>query len=145
MKLLRIVYAAVSCAMFAGVAVQVFLAGFAIFGGSNFEVHVGFGYLLGLIVFVQVIAALAARAPRRLLAITGLLVLLTNLQPVFIAVGKPPDGVAALGALHPVNAMFIFAIASFVAWRSVAVATVARPDTSMRSASVEGTGSEVQP
>ncbi len=76
---------------------------------------------------------------------TGLLFVLTSLQLVLIGFGKPPDGIPAIGALHPVNAMLIFSLAGFVAWRSWALAGRVRSGSGRQSAVAIGGRSEVQP
>ena len=103
----------------AAIVVQVFLAGAAIgnLGGSgNFSTHVEFGYTaLGLLALLLVVTAVVARRPRRDVGLVVLLVVLYVVQTVLPTFkGSAP----ALAALHPVNALLLFAVAGWYAWRT---------------------------
>jgi hypothetical protein len=122
MVLLR-VHALAAIVYVAAIVVQVFLAGAAIanLGGSgNFTTHVEFGYTwLGIASLVLVVTALAARRPRRDVGIAlGILVLyvIQTLLPTF------RTSTPALAALHPVNALLLFALAAWYARRISQVA-----------------------
>jgi hypothetical protein len=122
MVLLR-VHALAAIVYVAAIVVQVFLAGAAManLGGSgNFTTHVEFGYTwLGIASLVLVVTALAARRPRRDVAIAlGILVLyvIQTLLPTF-RTSSP-----ALAALHPVNALLLFGLAAWYARRISQVA-----------------------
>jgi hypothetical protein len=122
MFLLR-VHALAAIVYVAAIVVQVFLAGAAManLGGSgNFTTHVEFGYTwLGIASLVLVVTALAARRPRRDVAIAlGILVLfvIQTLLPTF-RTSSP-----ALAALHPVNALLLFGLAAWYARRISLVA-----------------------
>jgi hypothetical protein len=122
MVLLR-VHALAAIVYVAAIVVQVFLAGAAManLGGSgNFTTHVEFGYTrLGIASLVLVVTALAARRPRRDVAIAlGILVLyvIQTLLPTF-RTSSP-----ALAALHPVNALLLFGLAAWYARRISLVA-----------------------
>ncbi|HXI79830.1 MAG TPA: DUF6220 domain-containing protein [Verrucomicrobiae bacterium] len=122
MLLLRL-HAAAAVIFVAAIIIQVFLAGAAIanLGGSgNFESHIEFGYTwVGLASLALVLTALAARRPRRDVAIViGVLVL-------YIVQTLLPGARASLpwvAALHPVNALFLFAIAIWYARRMLRTA-----------------------
>ena len=122
MLLLRL-HAAAAVIFVAAIIIQVFLAGAAIanLGGSgNFESHIEFGYTwVGLASLALVLTALAARRPRRGVAIViGVLVL-------YIVQTLLPGARASLpwvAALHPVNALFLFAIAIWYARRMLRTA-----------------------
>jgi hypothetical protein len=108
----------------AAIVVQVFLAGAAIanLGGSgNFSTHIEFGYTeLGILALVLLATALIARRPRREVGIVVLLVVLYVVQTVLPSFkGSTP----ALAALHPVNALLLFAVAAWYAWRVWRVTT----------------------
>ncbi len=117
---LRQVHAFVAWAFVASVVVQVFLAGLAIpqLGGrGSFETHREFGYLIGLLTLIVVLAAIAARAGRRrILQAAGLLVL-------YVVQSSLPYMDPALplaAALHPVNALVMFGLGVLYArqvWR----------------------------
>jgi hypothetical protein len=122
MVLLR-VHALAAIVYVAAIVVQVFLAGAAIanLGGSgNFTTHDEFGYTwLGIASLVLVVTALAARRPRRDVGIAlGILVLyvIQTLLPTF------RTSTPALAALHPVNALLLFALAAWYARRISQVA-----------------------
>ena len=122
MLLLRL-HAAAAVIFVAAIIIQVFLAGAAIanLGGSgNFESHIEFGYTwVGLASLALVLTALAARRPRRDVAIViGVLVL-------YIVQTLLPGARASfpwVAALHPVNALFLFAIAVWYARRMLRTA-----------------------
>ena len=102
------------------ILVQVFLAGAGIFAGPRFwPMHEMFGMILTLVPLVLVVLALFARLPRRFAWLGGLLFVLTGLQPALISLpGKL--GLPLLAALHPVNAVIIFALTallSLLAWQ----------------------------
>jgi hypothetical protein len=92
--------------------VQVFLAGQAIanLGGSgDFSTHLGVGYTIGIIQLAALILAFPAGLPRRDIGISaGILVLQTVLPPL-----KSVSPV--LVALHPVNALLLFAVSAWYA------------------------------
>lgn len=134
---MRAVYRYLSLLVFVAVVVQVGFAGYGAFAvahdiddnGSvdedmftdSFGLHMGFGYLVILLGLILLIVALISRHRIKHSAILfGLLVL----QFVLALAGY---GVAALGFLHPVNALVIFGLTGWIAmteWRSrSAVAT----------------------
>jgi hypothetical protein len=124
--MVRLVHAAVAWLLVAAIVVQVWLAGTAIpqLGGSgSFGTHAGFGLLIGLITLVLFITALPTGLGRRRilqsLGFVGLFIVQSSL---------PYVGVAAIEALHPVNAIVMFVASLFYAravWRERAVAPTA--------------------
>ncbi len=120
----RQIHALAAWLFVASIVIQVFLAGAAIanLGGSgDFKTHIEFGYtVVGLIALAVVLTAVAARVGRREIGISfGLLVLYV----VQTALPQFRASVPALAALHPVNAMLLFALAVWYArraWREVA-------------------------
>jgi len=103
----------------AAIVIQVFLAGAAIanLGGSgDFATHREFGYsVVGLVALAVLITAVAGGLPRRQIGISfGLLVLyiVQTLLPTF------KSTVSWVAALHPVNALLLFALAIWVARRA---------------------------
>jgi hypothetical protein len=108
----------------AAIVVQVFLAGAAIanLGGSgNFSTHIDFGYTwLGILAVVLLATALIARRPRREVGIVVLLVVLYVVQTILPSF---KGSATALAALHPVNALLLFAVAAWYAWRVWRVTT----------------------
>lgn len=116
--LMRRVHAGAAWLFVASIVVQVFLIGAAIqeLGGSNdFSAHAGFGYLIGFIALVLVVTAVLARAGRNAIALSlGLLVLyvIQTVLPGFKA------SMPWVSALHPVNALVMFAVSIWYARRA---------------------------
>ena len=100
------------------IVVQVFLAGAAIanLGGSgDFTTHREFGYTwVGLASLAVVLTALAARRPRFDVGIAVGLLLLYIVQTML---PNARASVPWVAALHPVNALFLFAAAVWYARR----------------------------
>jgi len=96
----------------AAIALQFYAAGLAVFGVSTFMTHALFGYSMILGASILLTLTLAARLARRIKVLAGLVLLLTVLQPVLALIRTP---IPALAALHPVNALIIFAIAARIA------------------------------
>ncbi|HWH24050.1 MAG TPA: DUF6220 domain-containing protein [Candidatus Limnocylindria bacterium] len=102
-----------------GIALQVFLAGIALrnLGGTgDFGLHVEFGYTgVGLLSLAVVLSAVGARLSGRDTAMAfGLLVL------YFVQTALPAlrTAVPVMAALHPVNALLLFALAVWYARRA---------------------------
>ena len=110
----------------AAIALQFYAAGLAIFGVSTFMSHALFGYSMILGATILLILTLVARLPGRTKMLATLVLGLTVLQPVLALIRTP---VPALAALHPVNALIIFAIAARIA-SSTALPAAARPVSS---------------
>jgi len=111
-------YAALAWALVVCVAVQVLLAGMAVFVDPlNWVRHVAFVHVFELIPVLMLILAVVARASRGQGLYLGpvLLWFLISLQYAFADAGK-----TVVAALHPVNALVIF-------WYAVHVATRVRP------------------
>ena len=118
MALLR-VHAAAAAIFVVAILVQVFLAGLAIanLGGSGtFSTHIEFGYTwIGLAALALLVTAIAARRPRRDIGIALALLVLYVVQTVLPSFRASTPWVAAL---HPVNALFLFALAAWYARRA---------------------------
>jgi mercuric ion transport protein len=98
------------------VAVQIYLAGMAVFAVpavNDFETHRNFGYLFGLLTLVLIVLAIMARLPGRVIGASALLLVLFALQSVFVAMRASTP---AFAALHPLNGFVIFLISLWVAW-----------------------------
>lgn len=115
-------HAAVAALFVVAIVVQVFLAGAALanLGGSgNFATHIDFGYTgIGIAALALVLTALTARRPRREVGIALALLVLYVVQTALPSFRSSAPWVAAL---HPVNALFLFALAAWYArraWRS---------------------------
>jgi hypothetical protein len=121
----------------AGVVLQVVLAGLGVFSDPrSFITHREFGYLLGTATLVLLVLALVGRAPRRVIGLCALLLVLFALQSVFIALRASAPEVAAL---HPLNGFLILLVAITVtraAW-SLRGDEVAAPTSATLTASAE--------
>lgn len=121
----------------AGVVVQVVLAGLGVFSDPrSFITHREFGYLLGMLTLVLLVLALVSRAPRRVIGLCALLLVLFASQSVFIVLRTSAPEVAAL---HPLNGFLILLVAITVtraAW-ALREDAVAAPSTPTLTASAE--------
>jgi hypothetical protein len=109
------------------IIVQAYLAGQGLpqLGGtSGFEAHIGFGYSIGIVVLVILIAALVGRAPR---GQVGLSVALMVLYVVQTSLPFAKAGSPAIAALHPANAMLLLILAIYVALRARRLVAGATP------------------
>jgi len=116
---LQLLHAIAAWAFVAAIVIQVFLAGAALtqLGGSGiFATHIDFGYsAVGIAALAVLLTALVARAPRRDIGISFLLLILYVVQTLLpIARASIP----AVAALHPVNAMLLFGLATWYAVRA---------------------------
>jgi uncharacterized membrane protein len=123
--LMRQVHAWLAWVFVAAIVVQVFLAGLAIpqlGGNGSFATHRDFGYLIGLLTLLVLIAAVLTRAGRRrILQATGLLALYV----VQSSLPYMDPGLPAAAALHPVVALVMFGLGVLYAravWRERAAA-----------------------
>jgi uncharacterized protein DUF6220 len=106
--------------------VQVFLAGLGVFDDPGaFITHRDFGYLIGLLTLVLLVAAIVGRLGGRQIGLVVLLMIQYALQSVFVAMRSDFPAVAAL---HPVNGFLIL----LVTW------IIAREAWSARAAIFEG-------
>jgi uncharacterized protein DUF6220 len=117
--------------LFLAVVVQVALAGYGAFyavdkaddNGSistdavehGFNAHAVLGTIIVVVMLLLLIVALAGRLGRSYLHYAGGLFLLGILQMVFAALGA---AVPALGVLHAINALAIYAAAALLAHRA---------------------------
>jgi uncharacterized protein DUF6220 len=116
---LRWLHAAAAVLFLAAIVVQVFLAGAAItnLGGSgDFGSHIEFGYTwVGLASLAVLVTAALARRPRRDVGIAAALLLLYIVQTMLPGAKA---SLPAVAALHPVNALLLFALAAWYARRA---------------------------
>lgn len=114
---LRLVHALAAVVLVIAVMVQVFLAGAALLqlgGDGDFRTHIDFGYTaVGLAALAVVVTAALARVGRRRIGISVLLLVLYIVQTSLPYAKKD---IPAIAALHPVNAMILFALATWFAW-----------------------------
>lgn len=85
------------------IAIQVFLAGMAVFGGAaNWGMHTGFVHVFELLPLVMIPLAFLGRLPNRLRWHPLAVFVLIGRQYALAQAGTP------VAALHPVNALLIF-------------------------------------
>ena len=99
------------------IGLQIYVMGLALFGVTSFMPHATLGYAMILGALVLTILTVSAKMPRRAKLLSVAVLALTVLQPVLVLTlrGNAP----ALAALHPLNALVIFAMAAGVAQRTV--------------------------
>ncbi|MBW3613407.1 MAG: hypothetical protein KY392_06050 [Chloroflexi bacterium] len=115
----RWAYAILAWTFVVGLAVQVFLAGMGIFGGTrNFEAHVGLGWLLHLVPLLILASAALSRGGRRHWGWALILAVVVFVVPILVLAR---DVSPAIAALHPVAAMVAFWLAIVVARHSLEV------------------------
>ena len=135
----RVAYQWLAWLFVACVIVQFFLAGLGVFAGAaNFELHRNWGYTFGYLLFVLIAAALVGRMPRAAWAAPIGVIVLFALQSVFVALRANAPVIAAL---HPVNAVAIFAAAWWIARSSSVWQRAGEPPPSS-SASTDAAASE---
>lgn len=118
---MRVLFAVFAWLFVVAVLVQVFLAGVGFFvpGIDEFSYHRQFGWLLHGAPILVILAAWAAHPGRRTMWLCGALLLLVAIQP-FLPGMRIDMPYAA--ALHPVNALVIFAIGLAIALRATDLA-----------------------
>jgi lysylphosphatidylglycerol synthetase-like protein (DUF2156 family) len=113
-----VIYTALAVVFLLSVVVQVFLAGAGIFASASWlSSHGIFGHVLPVIPLLMLILGLVGRLPRTLNWLTVLLLVLVYIQPWFIYLARSV-GTPLLAALHPVNALAIFALALYLLYRT---------------------------
>jgi hypothetical protein len=108
----RRVYVGLAGLFALGVIAQAFLAGAMILISNDWRPwHIGIGHALSspipLLPLLMVILSFVGRLPRADKWLTGLLFVLAMAQPFFLYLRGP---LPLLGALHPANAMLLFAL-----------------------------------
>jgi hypothetical protein len=117
----RVAFAVVAWLFVAAIVVQVFLAGVGLFvrGFDTFSYHRALGWLLHLAPLIVLLFAWGAHPGRATMWLSGLLLLLVAIQPFLPAMRNDMPYAAAL---HPVNALAIFAIGLVIALRATSLA-----------------------
>jgi mercuric ion transport protein len=134
----RIVFALIAWLFLSGVILQVLLAGAALFELTNWQAHMGFGWMLGSVPILMLIVAAVGRFERRLFLPTTALTIVAAIQPELAAAR---DDAPLVAAFHPLNAMLVFWLGWTVARRSIE--RLALPDRLRRTAA--GAGSVTDP
>ena len=114
--LARLAFAAVATLFVGCLTVQVLLVGVDIFADMGGSIHRDFAYVYGWLTPVLVLLAGFAGARRSTRDLTIILVVLFAIQVVLPTLR---DSLPLLAALHPVNALAIFAIGVAVAAQAV--------------------------
>ena len=124
---MRVAFAVVAWLFVAAVVWQVFLAGVGLFvpGSDRFSDHRAFGWLLHLAPIVVLLFAWGAHPGSTTMWLSGLLLLLVGIQP-FLPLMRSDMPFAA--ALHPVNALAIFAVGLVIARRATTLARSPSPE-----------------
>ncbi len=128
--LFRQIHAGLAWLLVVAILIQVWLAGAAIpqLGGQGgFGAHRDFGYLIGLVTLLLLIAAIAARAGRRRISQAAGLLALYVVQS---SLPYMDPALPAAAALHPVNALVMFGLAFWYArqvWRERTVGAAIEP------------------
>jgi mercuric ion transport protein len=119
--------------IFAGcLVVQVFLAGLGAFGTADgFAPHRQWAYTFGYLILVNIVVAIVAGLPRRLVGLTALAAVLFILQSVLVALRDVSIGIAAI---HPVNGFLILLVALVVARDATALRRSPDPTEPSRAA-----------
>jgi hypothetical protein len=115
----RWLFAAAAVAYAAGIAIQVLLAGAALFEMIDFVPHYQLGWGLSSAPLLLIPPAILARAGRGTILLTVALAFDAVLQPELAAAR---DTMPVVAAVHPLNAMLLFSLAVLVARRAVALA-----------------------
>ena len=111
----RKIFAGLAWLFVLAVAIQFFLAGLGVLGGESLEAHRQWGFIvLHLLPILMIVAAIVGRMGRTVIGLTVLLLLLVFVQPLFADPALDPRW---LRSLHVLNALFIFALGSYLAQR----------------------------
>jgi Family of unknown function (DUF6220) len=111
-RVILYVHQGLAWVILAGVLLQFYLAGMALFGAASFEFHRTLGYLLTVPILLLLILALVGLVGWRLIALSALLVILTIVQMMLPSLRISAPWVAAL---HPVNALALLGVSVSIA------------------------------
>lgn len=123
----RIAYLVLAWAFLAGVVIQVFVIGLALFGGTSTELHVNIGWILHLAPLLIVLAAALSRAGRHHWVAALALAAVVFVVPILVLAR---DSSPAIAALHPVAAIVAFWLAVVVARNSLEAVRTPGDETS---------------
>ena len=111
-RVARYVYLGLAVAFVIGLVIQVFYAGMGVFKASDFEVHIGLGWMLHLVPILILAAAAVGRAGKRRILWAAALAATIFVVPILALMRADAPAVAAL---HPVAAVISFWLAIVVA------------------------------
>jgi hypothetical protein len=106
------------------IVLQLYLAGYGVFAFSGvgaFGAHLFLGFLIGVAILVGIVLAFAARVPRPITLINGVLFVLMIIQAVLAR-----HGGQGISALHVVNGVLIFGLTLYLTREAWKVAKVER-------------------
>ena len=95
----------------AGLLLQFYLAGVALFGAGTFQPHRTLGDALTVLAFIFPVLALVGRLGRKVIGLSALLVVLTIVQ---IMLPSLRSSISWIAALHPVNALALMGISAMI-------------------------------
>ena len=105
------------------IVLQLYLAGYGVFGGG-FGAHLVNGWLIGLAILAGIGLAFAARVPWRMTGINAILLVLMAVQSVLAHTEVP-----GISALHVVNGVLILVGTLYLTWEAWKVARTSPPET----------------
>lgn len=127
---MRNVFRWLTSLLFAAIVVQVGLAGYGAFNAvhkaekaeatkkaveNGFNAHIGLGYIIVLVMLLMLIVAAAGRLGSTSVRFSGVLVLLGILQAIL---GMVSESTPAIGPLHTINALAIYAVSALLAHKT---------------------------
>jgi hypothetical protein len=120
----RMAYFGVAWLIVAMILGQAFVAGRALFAGTDWSTHRDLGHTIVLLPTVLLVVAAVGQLPRSVIRLAAILFGLVVVQAeVFAAIRHQMPGVAAL---HPVLALLVFTTSLAVAWNARSVIRVPR-------------------
>ena len=128
----RYAYATLAWLFVAGVLTQAFLAGAGLFKWTTMAPHAAFGYGVTLLPALMLVLAHPARLDRRTVLLNfAMFFMATILQP---SLAYAREDAPVIAALHPVNALLLFALGIVVARRSMRLVRASHRVRAMRRA-----------
>jgi hypothetical protein len=117
------IFQGVAWLVLAGLVVEFYLAGAALFGVTTFQPHRALGVALTVAILLLLVLALVARPGRRVVGLTALLAVLTVVQ---VLLPSLRTGLPSVAALHVINAAVLLAVAGGIARAPVRIAPATR-------------------
>ena len=111
-RIILYVHQGLAWVVLAGLLLQFYWAGMALFGATSFEFHRTWGYLLAIPILLLLVLALAGCLGRRLIGLSALLVVLTVVQVMLPSLRFSLPFVAALDV---VNALALLGVSGAIA------------------------------
>jgi hypothetical protein len=115
------IYRGLAGIILAGLVLEVYLIGAALFGAVPLQLHRSLGSILAVAILLLLVLTLIARPGRR---VVGLAALLTVLVVVQVMLPSLRTGLPAVAALHAVNALALLGVTATIARSPVALDTI---------------------